>query len=141
MRVVCGNCETPFVFKEYEEAHAARSAWEGVVAALEAAVQEADTANEAAIADRERARLEVDSDICVELREGIFCPLWIFDPRRGERHGGREEGGGDAGVVLPSASSLEGSGRGFRPSFDTWPIGDRDLTRLVRPVRHHHWFD
>lgn len=60
-RVVCGNCETPFVFKEYEETAEARSAWEEVVAALEADVQEADTANEAAIVDRDRARLEVRS--------------------------------------------------------------------------------
>lgn len=59
MRVVCGNCETPFVFKEYEETHAARSTWEGIVADLETAVQEADTENEAAIVDRDKARLEV----------------------------------------------------------------------------------
>ena len=61
MRVVCGNCETPFVFKEYEEMHAARSTWESIVADLEAAVQEADTAHEAAVVDRDRARLEVCS--------------------------------------------------------------------------------
>lgn len=61
MRVICGNCETPFVFKEYEETHAARSTWEGVVVAWEAAVQEADKANEAAIVDRDRAHLEVGS--------------------------------------------------------------------------------
>ena len=62
MRVVCGNCETPFVFKEYEETLAARSTWEGIVGDLEAAVQEADTANEAAAVDRDRARLEVGSN-------------------------------------------------------------------------------
>lgn len=64
-RVVCGNCETPFVFKEYEETAAARSAWEGAVATLEADVAEANAANEAAIVDRDRARLEVCSAPCI----------------------------------------------------------------------------
>ncbi|CAM9696552.1 unnamed protein product, partial [Ectocarpus sp. 12 AP-2014] len=58
-RVVCGNCDNPFVFKEYEETFAARSAWEGVVAALEADVREAEVANDEAMADLEKARLEV----------------------------------------------------------------------------------
>lgn len=58
-RVICGNCETPFVFKEYEETHAARSAWEAVVAALETAVAEADAASAAAVVERDKAHLEV----------------------------------------------------------------------------------
>lgn len=61
MRVVCGNCETLFIFKEYEETHAARSTWEGIVADLETSVREADLANDAAVVDRDRARLEVGS--------------------------------------------------------------------------------
>lgn len=58
-RVVCGNCETPFIFKEYAETHAARSAWEAVVADLQKTVTEAETANSAAVVDRDKARLEV----------------------------------------------------------------------------------
>lgn len=58
-RVVCGNCDTPFVFKEHESAAAARSAWEGEVAALDADVEQAEGAYNAAIASRDKARLEV----------------------------------------------------------------------------------
>lgn len=56
---MCSNCETPFVYKEYEETHEARSAWEAVVADLEAAVGEAEATTSAAISEREKAHLEV----------------------------------------------------------------------------------
>lgn len=59
-RVVCGNCETPFVFKEYEETCAARSSWEQEVALLEAAAKGAEEAADAAAVSRDKAQLEVN---------------------------------------------------------------------------------
>lgn len=57
-RIICGNCETPFVFKEYEETHEARSAWEMIAAELEAAVISAREAEDEAISNRDGAKLE-----------------------------------------------------------------------------------
>ena len=102
MRVVCGNCETPFTFKEYEETHAARSTWEGVVADLETAVQEADTENEAAKVDRDRARLEVGFvgrrlEYCKERRDEPFGSK----PGEGLRNGVEGRGVSSPRRVLP----------------------------------------
>lgn len=58
-RVICGNCDTPFVFKEYESTAAARSVWEGEVASLDAAVEQAEESYNEAIVSRDKARLEV----------------------------------------------------------------------------------
>lgn len=58
-RVICGNCETPFIFKEYEETYEARSAWEEVVATLGVAVEEAKTVYDTATVNLDKARLEV----------------------------------------------------------------------------------
>eukprot|EP00903_Cladosiphon_okamuranus_P009107 g8702.t2 len=89
MRVVCGNCETPFVFKEYEETLAARSTWEGIVADLETAVQEADTENEAAIVDLDRARLE--ASLCEgESKEKFLAAKLILEAKRAAQRGAQE---------------------------------------------------
>lgn len=62
-RVICGNCEAPFVFKEYEETCAARSAWEKDIDILEATVKAAAAANEKAIVDRDKAYLEASKQL------------------------------------------------------------------------------
>lgn len=64
-RVLCGNCETPFVFKEYEETCEARSAWEAIAANLEAAVINAKKAEDEATSNRDRAKLEVSMNSCI----------------------------------------------------------------------------
>ena len=62
-RVICGNCDTPFVFKEYESTVVARSAWEGEIAALDATVEQAERAYDMAVVNRDKARLEVSTVI------------------------------------------------------------------------------
>lgn len=108
MRVVCGNCETPFVFKEYEETHAARSAWEGIVADLEDAVQKAHTAYEAAIVDRDRARLEVGSvrRTLEHVVEGMNRCGFDRSCARGHRSGVEWKG-----LFSPCVHNLEEGGR------------------------------
>lgn len=60
MRVVCGNCDTPFVFKEYEETCEVRSAWEAVASQLVAAVTGAEEASGEVASERDKAELEVN---------------------------------------------------------------------------------
>lgn len=60
MRVVCGNCDTPFVFKEYEETCEERSAWEAVASQLAAVVTDAEEAAGEATSERDKAELEVN---------------------------------------------------------------------------------
>lgn len=62
-RVVCGNCETPFLFKDYEESYEARSAWEAAVASLDAAVKSAEDVEEAAANHRDKAKLEARNTV------------------------------------------------------------------------------
>lgn len=69
LRVVCGNCSTPFVFKEYEETCLARSAWEADVAALEAAVKVAEEERDEEVGDKEGTRVEVSEKIIEDLLE------------------------------------------------------------------------
>ena len=74
-RVICGNCDTPFVFKEYESTAAARSAWEGEVASLDAAVERAEGAYNEATVSRDKARLEVIKNVGCDMCQGVFARL------------------------------------------------------------------
>lgn len=69
-RVVCGNCDTPFLSNEYEETHKARSSWEEDLEALQAAVYTLQCRADVAAANREKARLEV--------RPRLVQRLWIY---------------------------------------------------------------
>lgn len=81
-RLICGNCETPFVDKDYNETFAARSSWEKDIALLETSFEQAKEATEKAIVSRDKARFEVGSWIYEWEVSWLFLFLFYDNQKR-----------------------------------------------------------